>query len=714
MRAMRSDRKSRALAARGRARMAAPLVLSVAAVAVYGQAEPIIEEIHVESTRQDVDDVRARAAQVPGGVTVVDIGELERRSTLSLADALRYVPGVWSASSTGNDDVFFSSRGSNLDATGFDGNGLKLLQDGLPVTTADGNNHNRVIDPLSARAATVARGANGMAYGASTLGGAINFITPTARERQGLELRLTGGSHGLGTVRATAAGMFGRGLDGLITVEGKTWEGYRDHNEQRRQGLYANAGWQPSDTVESRFYGTYLNNDQELSGSLTRSQIANDRNQASADAIGGNFQLDVETWRIANRTSWQLGPGGTLDFGVSLERQDLFHPIVDKVLVDFDGPGPLEPVEVFSLLIDTEQRDVGAMLRYQRRIEGHDIVLGANYGRNRVWGGHFRNDGGRRNGLSNRIDNDAETWEVFVQDHWRLSESLTLVLALQGVAAERSTRSVDIESGEVVAPKGDYSALNPRIGVLYRIGEDATAYANISRLYEPPTNFELEDDVRGSGRPLDAMTGRVVEIGSRGTHALAAGGRWNWDTAVYYAWIEDEILSVEDPDAPGTSLASNVDDTVHAGVEVLLGAELPIGRRGRHLLEPTVSATLNHFEFEGDPLYGNNVLPAAPDHVVRGEILYRHPSGFYLGPTFDLVGERWADFANTFRIGEHQLLGLRGGWDGRSWRMFVELQNLLDADYIASHSVRTQAPADAALLEPGAPRSVYAGVTVSF
>jgi len=711
---MRSERESRALAARARARMAAPLVLLTAAATVYGQDEPMLEEIHVEGTRQDVADVRARAARVPGGVTVVDIGELERRSALSLADALRYVPGVWSASSTGNDDVFFSSRGSNLDATGFDGNGLKLLQDGLPVTTADGNNHNRVIDPLSARAATVARGANGMAYGASTLGGAINFVTPTARDRQGTELRLTGGSHGLGTVRATAAGVFGSRFDGLVTVEGKTWEGYRDHNEQRRHGLYANAGWRPSDTVESRFYGTYLHNDQELSGSLTRSQFADDPNQASADAIGGNFQLDVETWRIANRTSWQLGPGEALDFGLSVERQDLFHPIVDKVLVDFDGTGPLEPVEVFSLLIDTEQRDVGAMLRYRRRINSHDIVLGANYGRNRVWGSHFRNDGGRRNGLSNRIDNDAETWELFVQDHWRLSEPLTLVLALQGVAAERSTRSVDVESGEVEAPKGDYSALNPRIGVLYRLGEGATAYANVSRLYEPPTNFELEDDGRGSDRPLDAMTGRVIEIGTRGTQALGTGGRWHWDMAAYYAWIEDEILSVEDPDAPGTSLASNADDTVHAGVEALLGAELPIGSRARHVLESTVSATLNHFQFDGDPLYGDNVLPAAPDYVVRGEILYRHSSGFYVGPTFDLIGERWADFANTFRIDDHQLLGLRGGWEGRSWRMFIELQNLLDADYVASHRVRTRAPADAALLEPGAPRSVYAGVTVSF
>lgn len=94
---------------------------------------------------------------------------------------LRYVPGMFTQSSYGSDELFFSSRGSNLDATDYDKNGVKLLQDGLPVTTADGNNHNRVIDPLTARYVSVARGANALTYGASTLGGAIDFTSPTAR-----------------------------------------------------------------------------------------------------------------------------------------------------------------------------------------------------------------------------------------------------------------------------------------------------------------------------------------------------------------------------------------------------------------------------------------------------------------------------------------------------------------------------------------------------
>src|SRR5690606_39444677 len=87
----------------------------------------------------------ARVSRRPGGASVVDRDASGGRTPSNLADALRYVPGVWSASHAGNDGIFLSSRGSNLDATDWDMNGIKLLQDGLPVTTADGNNHNRVV-----------------------------------------------------------------------------------------------------------------------------------------------------------------------------------------------------------------------------------------------------------------------------------------------------------------------------------------------------------------------------------------------------------------------------------------------------------------------------------------------------------------------------------------------------------------------------------------
>ncbi len=644
--------------------------------------------------------LEAEIALTPGGASLIDMEDFLERQVGSLADVLRYVPGIWSVSDTGNDDMFFSSRGSNLDATDWDMNGIKLLQDGLPVTTADGNNHNRIIDPLAARYATVARGANALTYGASTLGGAINFITPTARDSSRLDVALNAGSHGQTLGRLSLGGVFDESFDGMLTLEGKRWDGYREHNEQDRRGLYANAGWQAGENVATRFFVAYLENDQELPGSLTRAELDADPGRASQAAVDGHYQLNVETLRLANKTSWQIDENRQLDFGLSIEEQSLFHPIV---WVAFGG------VEIFSLLIDTDHRDAGAMLRYSRRAGNHDLLLGLNYGESDVEGGNYRNLRGAPNGLTTSVDNDSSTTEAFVTDSWRVSDRTKLILAAQAVSADREVRNTDAASGALYNPRGKYDGINPRLGVVHAVGDGASVYGNLSRLFEPPTSFELEDNV-AVGEALSAMEGTVAEVGTRGGRDFSAGHRWGWDVSLYYAEIDDEILSVEDPSAPGTSLVTNIDRTIHSGLEAVVSATFAVGGRSDRAISPLLSLTINDHSFDNDSNYGDNDLPAAPEYFARGELVYRSANGFYVGPTFDFVGERFADFANTYRINSYTLLGMRAGWANERWRVYAEFRNLEDEEYVVSHSVRNVAATSDRILNPGEPRSAYFGV----
>ena len=89
--------------------------------------------------------------------------------------------------------------------------------------------------------------------------------------------------------------------------------------------------------------------------------------QAEAAAITGNYQWNVETWRLANKTTWDIDADSSLSLGFSYETQQLYHPIVQSPF--------------FSLLIDTEQRNFGTSLRYNLRRGAHDLLAGLNYGR---------------------------------------------------------------------------------------------------------------------------------------------------------------------------------------------------------------------------------------------------------------------------------------------------------------------------------------------
>ena len=659
----------------------------VPAVVVTGQApERAKKELETEQER------------TPGGVSLVERDQLLQRNVANIADMLRYVPGVWAASSSGSDASFLSIRGSNLDAVDYDNSGVKLLQDGLPVTAADGNNHNGFVDPLSARYIVVARGANALTYGASTLGGAIDFISPTGLDSPPLEVFLNAGSHGQRQARLTAAGASGN-VDGLVSVEAKERDGYRDHNEQQRRAINANGGWKLGSSVRTRFYLDYVKNDEELPGVLTRAQAQANPRQAEAAAAAGHYQWNVETERVANKTTWDIDANSSLSVGLSYETQQLYHPIVQS--------------PYFSLLIDTEQRNFGAALRYQLRRGAHELLAGLNYGRTEVEGGNYGNDGGRRTALATRVDNDARATEAFLMDRWQFAPGWTAVVGAQAVSSTREIRNVTVATGALRNPAADYDSINPRAGLVYQLTPEAELFANVSRLYEAPTTYQLDDQESGNNETLDAMNGTSFEIGSRGRQAFGRGS-WHWEAALYYARIRDEILSRDDPAAPGTSLSANVDKTVHAGVEALVGASLPFGADGAHRIEPLLNLTLNRFSFDGDRRYGDNRLPAAPRYALRGEALYRHASGFFAGPTFDAVGKRYADFANTYEISSYTLWGLRAGLVQKDWEVYAEVRNLGDKDFIARHSVTAVSAPNAAILSPGEPRSVYVGARLRF
>ncbi|MGH7927802.1 MAG: TonB-dependent receptor domain-containing protein, partial [Candidatus Binatia bacterium] len=410
-----------------------------------------------------------------------------------------------------------------------------------------------------------------------------------------------------------------------------------------------------SDALGTRLYFTYVENDQEFPGALSRAQFKEDPDQGGTDVLQGDFQKDVETWRLASKTTWQLVQNQRLDFGFSYEEQTLFHPIV----ADFGGDNPFFD----GLLIDTDHRDVGAMVRYEQQIANHNLLFGANYRVGEVEGEQFGNNGGERGDLQTLVEQEADTLQAYFMDRWRIGEHWTLVPGVQFVNAHRELNNISVTNPLIPGLEqtlnrtdGDYSSVNPRLGVIYHVQPEFDLFANVSRLYEPPTNFELEDQVTGGDEALDAMEGTVVEVGTRGKHPIGRTSSWEWNLALYYAWINNEILSVEDPAQPGDFLTSNVDDTLHAGIEALVTAHFALDADGVHAIEPIISLTVNEFKFDDHSDFGDNDLPAAPGYVVKAEVLYRHANGFYAGPTFDVVDDRFADFANSYRVDSYTLL----------------------------------------------------------
>ncbi|TAL73169.1 MAG: TonB-dependent receptor [Rhodanobacter sp.] len=664
----------------------------------------------------DGGDANAHTRKVPGGVYATSGASLKGRAINNLADALRYVPGVMANSNAGGDDLTLSIRGSNLNSIAYDNAGVALLQDGLPVSAADGNNHNRMLDPRMASNLIVANGANALTYGASTLGGAIDVISRTALNSDPRTLSVTGGSHGNGEATLSTGGVTGN-YDGMLTLDAKHHDGYRRHSHQNRDSLYANGGWQATENLELRAYATYINNRQQLPGALTRDEFHADPWQADPAYALGNHQLNVTTARLALKGIWNLTDDSSLEFGVSNEAQRLYHPIVDVYVPG--GPAPDAPLlDVFSLLINTTQRTTGGMLRYHLHAGDHDIVAGVNLAQTTNRGGNYANEVGTRGKLQALVNKRTTQANLFAMDRWQVAPGWTLVYGAQGTTTRLIDRQVDGFDHGNRTPRNQtnrFSAVNPRVGVIHQFTAASQIYASAGTLYQSPNTFDL-DNARmdlGPTTSLKATRGESYELGMRAaSDGHGVGPRWHWSVSGYLERLRNEVFSIDNPNAPGTSLTTNLPRTVHAGIEAQASASLPLANGTR--LEPLVSASWNDFSFRHDPHYGNHRLPSAPRYALHAELMWRTAGGYFLGPTLDAIGTRYADFANSYRVGGHTLLGLRGGWRQGRWELYAQADNLANRRYAASIGVFDRVTATDGVLNPGAPRSLYVGATYHY
>jgi iron complex outermembrane receptor protein len=125
--------------------------------------------------------------EVPVSMSLLSSAEIERRDNLSLDDALRYVPGV----NFVQDQV--NIRGSSGYARGI-GSRVLLLLDGIPLLAGDTGGANWQSIPMEdIDHVEVVKGAGSALYGSNALGGVIDVITKNSLDVSSTSVKLYGG-----------------------------------------------------------------------------------------------------------------------------------------------------------------------------------------------------------------------------------------------------------------------------------------------------------------------------------------------------------------------------------------------------------------------------------------------------------------------------------------------------------------------------------------
>lgn len=684
---------------------------------LFAQAEPAgapdrsdevttLDEVVVQGgtlTSRSVRQAQAELARVPGGVDLINLEDLNGQVVRNLQDVLAFTPGVFAQSQTGADQTRLSIRGSSIAET-VTLRGVAVLRDGLPLTQTNGQTRSALLDPATAGYVEVYRGANALAYGASTLGGAINLISPTGHTTPGVEMHMLLGEHG--TLRPRVSASFaGDGRDGYATLSGAFQDGFRDHLEQKDVRFYGNLGWRHGARSETRFHLDVQDLSQQLPGALTLAQLREDPTQADPRNIPIDARGEVRQFRAAVQHTALPAAGQRLDVGA-------YYQVIDFLSVGRFG------------ITSGYDRDIGLSLRHEWTATGNGVigrparlVSGGRLAYGPSDSGRYAIDSaGERGDRTSMRDDNPLLLELFSEYQHPLSPRLTGVAGMSAVYAKRESRNTVLSGfGTSIDAGEDFFGLNPKLGLLWQASGGVEVFGNLSRSFELPDDFEYANAFQDG--TVHEQTATTLELGVRGRL-----GGFEWDAAAYHARVRDEILSQELPLGSGIYVTTNADRTVHEGIELGLGWTQPLDWFGADTLQLRGAATWNDFRYDGDAAFGNNQLPGVPRHAGRAELTYQHANGFSFGPNVGVASAYYVDFANTLRAPSYVIWGLRAAYTAPSavgpfaaLTVFAEGRNLGDRHYVASTSITASADGmDTRIFNPGLTRSFFVGARFSF
>ncbi len=706
-------------------------------------AAPVVEATRAESAESAA---RARLDAIAGGAAVIGEHEVAGKANVTMADTLASVPGVIVQSFFGcNDQPRTQIRGSGLQQNPVE-RGILVLQDGLPINRADGSYVVGLADPRQAEFIEIYRGYTANRLGATVLGGAINFVSPTGSSAPGVVVGVEGGSFGQLTATGQAGARQGD-LDGLIQFSTTHRDGFRDYNESERTSVGFNTGARVSDNITTRLFLGYTKLGFDVAGPLTKDAMEQDPRQVHRGPVivggvavnpGPNVVRDrprreTEQFRVGSRTTATFGAHlFDVMFGYTYN-DDMFRFPISGGIRSTAG-GDLTGVARYAYMPDKTR----ALPLFE---------MTAQYAWGTVDRTYHHNLSGTQGPLFGENDLESSTLALYAGLNVPVGARLTVSPAISYAHARRINDDVypggtrptaaynpgnptaALPPGAVAATDTSYTrryaGWSPSLGLLYELSPRSNLFTAVSRSFEPPTHDDLLATINGTpnstpGRPqppnpafpaaafatpdLDAQTATTVEAGWRGHN-----GRLAWNAVAYYSWIDNELLNLRDES--GVSLGSiNADKTTHFGIELGVSAQFT------HQLSGRLAYTFQEFRFDDDPIHGNNRLAGAPRHTINAALRYAFTPGFFAEVEVNWRADKTpVDNANTLFADPFAIVSTRASYDlTETLTLYGEVRNIFDTTYASSTLVVDVARPDQAAFLPGDGRAFIVGAKARF
>ncbi|CAM8652127.1 CirA Outer membrane receptor proteins, mostly Fe transport [Oxalobacteraceae bacterium] len=688
---------------------------SIASTAFAAEENTTLAPVTVTGTRE-----QTLLSETPSAVGIISRKAIEQNRPSHPQQLLGQIPGVAIGVTNGEGHTTAIRHGFTTSPL------YLFLEDGIPIRATGNFNHNALyeLNIPSAGGVEVVRGIGSALYGSDAIGGTINVLTRTPREKAGADLSIEGGSFGwarlLGGIDSGRIGRSALRADFNITHT----DGWRQRTAYDRQSanLRWDYEWDEATLIKTIFGATHIDQQTGANSPLPESMYLN---SPTTNLRSPAYRI-VDALRLSSAIERDIGQGQTVT--VTPYFRDNRMQLNGTFNFSCSGATCTGRIE------DTSVQSFGLMLRYRKNIDDAARTrvisgLDLDYSPSRRAEDRITlsstGTGAARNFTGYDIVGRSYEYKVLYQSvapyaHIETSPAENLRITT-GLRYDYARFELDNLLSESTHPTGkffqlpdsvrSFARLSPKLGATLQLNPSSHLFASYNQGFRTPS----ENQLFRSGVLLTATNAAVsansalnlrpilaeqYELGLRGDLS-----GFNFELVGYLLNKNNDLLRYTP--SLGPDVQTNNGTTRHQGVEFGLGRAINSMWRidaaavyAKHqYLDWAVNATTN---------YSNKEIEASPRLLSNVRLTWVPVQGTFAQLEWVRVGSYFLAPSNTEgKYTGHDLFNLRVSQqlDDR-WTLFGRVLNLADVRYADSAQVSSSVP----VYSPGLPRAVYVGL----
>lgn len=651
------------------------------------------DSIQLEEVIISVTKIKDSLVNTPFSVSIKNFSTFQKSAEqFNISEYIEDVPGIFISNDNNYaQDSRISIRGFGSRAN-FGIRGIKLIVDGVPETTPDGQSQIDNLNLEIIEKVEVIRGVGSSLYGNSSAG-IIKIKTLQELQNSFARIGFSLGSNQQNKSQFFLGQKYKKTSYTFLYSQTKS-NGYRNNSGFKNNNLNINLFKKVNDKTNYGLSFNYVDSPYAIDpGGLTTEEVEDNRKQARERNVIYDSKESIKHLKLSG------------SFEKKISNKLTFSKYLFFSNRDFNGNIPVKKGGTIKL--DRKYWGLGASLLIKNKF---NTQIGFDLGNQKDLRKRYFNNEGEIGALVLEQNEKFINYGIFLVTSLKLNS----FIINPGIRLDKNTISIDdrfLADGNS-SDKINLNSLNPSLGINYKSNSFNRFFVNVSTGFETPTLNEFGSSPIGSGfnKNLKSQNSINYELGFS---KKSINNKFKLDLIYFNTSTKNEVLPYEDSQFPGQVFYNNAGKTQRSGIEFSgsynynnfwnFNSSISIGR---YLFDEFIDNEKN---------YSGNKIPGVPEKTMFFNVNYKNESKLSVSLQLKVIGDLYANNSNSVKVDGFNRLNLKIS-KGINYKKitidpFLIFKNILGTSYY--DNIRINA-FGARYYEPAAKANFYGGIKIKF